>query len=370
MVISAFVCLIWVNLVFGRKSFWRVSETAPLPAPAKKPIVTAVIPARNEAEVIGRAVGSLLASDYPLNIVVVDDHSTDGTASAAGVHLNLAVLQAPALEAGWTGKLWAVSNGVQEASKQSPDYYLLTDADIEHSPGNVSQLVARAEAGGFDMVSLMVKLRCESFAEKALIPAFVFFFFKLYPPGADTNGAAGGCILIRREALERIGGIARIQDQLIDDCALAREVKNTGGKIWLGVTRSTRSIRPYPAFADVEHMIARTAFTQLQLLHLDAGGRNGRDVRDLPVAAGSDAGRLSAGRGRMGVDDDQLHSGIAFLWAEPAVGANAPADCALLYGCYRSFGSAFLDRSGWNVEGTRGGVPEGGLNSCFRLVQL
>ncbi len=263
-VIMAWVCwVIWVYLIFGRKFFWIVrlpGRVAPL---ASRPTVCAVIPARNEAEVVGRSVGSLLKSDYPIRIFLVDDHSTDSTAEAAGKSGALTVLQARALEAGWTGKLWAVSQGVEAASREFPAYYLLTDADIEHAADNVSQLVARAEEGRFDMVSLMVKLRCESWAEKALIPAFVFFFFMLYPPGAGTSGAAGGCILIRREALERIGGIARIRGELIDDCALAREVKASGGRLWLGVTQGTRSIRPYPGWRDVEQMIARTAFTQL-----------------------------------------------------------------------------------------------------------
>jgi hopene-associated glycosyltransferase HpnB len=255
-------------LVFARKRFWLVREAADAPVSQNMPTVAAVIPARDEAEVVGRAVSSLLRSDYPVRIFLVDDHSTDGTASAAraaagGEGERLSVISARALPSGWTGKLWAVSEGVEEATKTGPDYFLLTDADIEHAPENLSRLVARAEAGGFDMVSLMVKLRCESPAEKALIPAFVFFFFKLYPPGPDTNGAAGGCILIRRSALERIGGIARIKSELIDDCALAREVKRSGGKIWLGVTQTTRSIRDYPTFGDVEKMISRTAFTQL-----------------------------------------------------------------------------------------------------------
>jgi hopene-associated glycosyltransferase HpnB len=261
-ILSALVCLIWIFLVFARRGFWMVREPADRPAlGSARPRVVAVVPARNEAEVIGRAVGSLLRSDYPVDVIVVDDHSTDGTAEAAGRSDRLRIVSAAALPAGWTGKLWAVSQGVEAAG--TPDYFLLTDADIEHGPQNLSQLVARAEAGGFDMVSLMVKLRCESLAEKALIPAFVFFFFKLYPPGPDTSGAAGGCILIRRSALERIGGIARIRAELIDDCALAREVKGSGGKIWLGVTQSTHSIRDYGSFADVEQMISRTAFTQL-----------------------------------------------------------------------------------------------------------
>jgi hopene-associated glycosyltransferase HpnB len=263
MVVSAIVCLIWIFLVFGRKSFWRISEPSSLPAPQSQPKVAAVIPARNEADVIGRSVSSLLASDYPTQIFLVDDHSADGTAEAAGSDPRLTILSAAPLQPGWTGKLWAVSQGIQVAAETQPDYYLLTDADIEHAPNNLSQLVARAESGNFDMVSLMVKLRCESFAERALIPAFVFFFFKLYPPGSETRGAAGGCILIRRTALERIGGIGRIKSELIDDCALAREVKRSGGRIWLGVTHTTHSIRAYPTLADVEQMISRTAFTQL-----------------------------------------------------------------------------------------------------------
>ncbi len=260
LVISGIACLIWIYLVFGRKSFWMVREPGTVALGVKRPSVAAIIPARDEAEVIGRAVASLLGSDYPLRIVVVDDNSSDGTAKAAGCDERLSVLPGRPLPSGWTGKLWAVSQGVAETT---PDYYLLTDADIEHAPGNVQQLVAQAEAGGFDIVSLMVKLRCQSLAEKALIPAFVFFFFKLYPPGPETNGAAGGCILIRGTALERIGGIARIAGELIDDCALAREVKKSGGKVWLGVTQSTHSIRDYPTFGDVERMISRTAFTQL-----------------------------------------------------------------------------------------------------------
>lgn len=268
--IAALVCLVWIFLVFARKGFWMVREpndTPPLPQ--NQPRVIALIPARDEAAVIGQAVRSVLAQDYPVEVIVVDDHSTDGTAQAAGNAGNagnaprLTIVSADALPAGWTGKMWAVSQGVAAAINTRPDYFLLTDADIEHDPANLQRLVARAESGGFDMVSLMVKLRCESLAERALIPAFVFFFFKLYPPGPETNGAAGGCILIRRTALERIGGIASIRAELIDDCALAGRVKQTGGKIWLGVTQSTHSIRGYGTFAEVERMIARTAFTQL-----------------------------------------------------------------------------------------------------------
>jgi hopene-associated glycosyltransferase HpnB len=158
---------------------------------------------------------------------------------------------------------------LQHARSLSPDYLLFTDADIVHAPNNVAELVARAEAGGLDLVSLMVKLRCRSFAETLLIPAFVFFFFMLYPPSwvarhdRKTAAAAGGCILIRPSALDRIGGIASIRSAIIDDCALARAVKRTGGRIWLGLTDETRSIRAYGGFSEVRAMISRTAFAQL-----------------------------------------------------------------------------------------------------------
>jgi hopene-associated glycosyltransferase HpnB len=174
------------------------------------------------------------------------------------------------LPPGWTGKLWAISEGLQSAAPFHADFYLLTDADIVHAPDNLAGLVARAEASGLDLVSYMVKLRCRTFAERALIPAFVFFFFMLYPPAwiarrdRKTAGAAGGCILIRSSALERIDGVTSIRGELIDDCALAREVKRTGGGVWLGVTSATCSIRDYQTFGDAGHMIARTAFTQLR----------------------------------------------------------------------------------------------------------
>ena len=174
------------------------------------------------------------------------------------------------LPSGWTGKLWAVQQGIDQALKFNPTFLLLTDADIHHSPDSVATLVAIAEAGQYDLVSFMVKLHCRSWAEKLLIPAFVFFFFMLYPPKWIRDpkralaGAAGGCMLIRPRALQRAGGIAAIHDQIIDDCALAKAVKSSGGGVWLGVTPTTFSIRPYNSFGEIERMIARTAFNQLQ----------------------------------------------------------------------------------------------------------
>ncbi len=179
------------------------------------------------------------------------------------------VIQAGPLPPGWSGKLWAISEGLRHASSIAPDYFLFTDADIVHAPNNIAELVARAEAEKLDLVSLMVKLRCRSLAETLLIPAFVFFFFMLYPPAwvakrsRSTAAAAGGCILIRPSALDRIGGIESIRDAIIDDCALARAVKRSGGRIWLGVTQETRSVRDYDTFAQIRAMISRTAFAQL-----------------------------------------------------------------------------------------------------------
>jgi hopene-associated glycosyltransferase HpnB len=262
----------WIYLIFGRGGFWRMRES-PVPkfdGPAKS--VAVVIPARNEEPVVGDAVGSLLEQDYPgsSHVFLVDDQSTDRTIAAAGTHERLTIIKARPLPDGWTGKLWAISEGLEQAASIQPDYILLTDADIVHASDNIAGLVARAESGNLDLVSYMVKLQCRTLAERALIPAFVFFFFKLYPPAwiarrdRETAGAAGGCMLIRRSALDRIGGVATIRGELIDDCALARAVKRTGGAIWLGLTRETRSIRDYETFGEIRGMVARTAFTQLR----------------------------------------------------------------------------------------------------------
>jgi hopene-associated glycosyltransferase HpnB len=261
----------WIYLVIGRGGFWRMEE---LPAPAldgEAKSVAVVVPARNEAPLVGRAIASLVQQQYPgaMRVFLVDDHSTDQTIAAAGAHERLTVVQARPLPDGWTGKLWAMSEGLDQAASLQPDYIVFTDADILHAPDNIAGLVARAESDKLDLVSYMVELQCQTLAERALIPAFVFFFFKLYPPAwiarpdRKTAGAAGGCILVRASALSRIGGIAAIRGELIDDCALARAVKLTGGAIWLGLTSKTRSIRAYETFAEIRGMIARTAFTQL-----------------------------------------------------------------------------------------------------------
>ena len=280
--ISGLLCLIvWIYLLTAHGSFWKVAS---LQGGTHKPAaiegaVAVVIPARDEAEVIGATVRSLLgqACSESLHIFVVDDHSSDGTAEAAreaarscGRSGALEVISSSALPSGWTGKLSAVQQGIQHALKLHPKFLLLTDADIVHSPENIAQLVSIAEAGNYDLTSFMVKLHCESLAERLLIPPFVFFFFLLYPPDwiRDPNrkvaGAAGGCMLVRPSALERAGGIAAIRNQIIDDCALARAVKLSGGRVWLGMTAETCSTRAYGTFAEIERMIARTAFNQLR----------------------------------------------------------------------------------------------------------
>ena len=265
----------WIYLLVFRGGFWRIESPQALPTPAPPlPAVVAVIPARNEADVVGQAIGSLAAQDFSgeFHIVLVDDSSSDGTAdaarAAAGADL-LTVVRAAPLAEGWTGKLWAVSQGVAVAERRAPDFLLLTDADITHPPGNLSGLVARAERDGFDLVSYMARLRCRSVAERALMPAFVFFFFLLYPPAwildprRAAAGAAGGCMLVRRTALAAIGGIGAIRGAWIDDCALAGAIKRSGGKVWLGASEPTRSLRGYASFGDAGRMISRSAFTQL-----------------------------------------------------------------------------------------------------------
>ena len=276
-VIGAATVAIWVYLLFFRGGFWWLPyRPAPIVASAGGRSVVAVIPARDEAAVVGRAVASLLAQDYGggFHIVVVDDQSSDGTAEAARTAIaadasgRLTICRGKPIPPGWTGKLWAISQGIEAARSMRPDYFLLTDADVVHDPGNLRALVSRCETESYDLVSLMVRLHCGSLWERLLIPAFVFFFFKLYPPSwiADpsrrTAGAAGGCMLIRAATLDRIGGIGSIRGEIIDDCALARRVKSVG-KVWLGPARHTTSIREYRTWRPIWDMVVRSAFAQL-----------------------------------------------------------------------------------------------------------
>jgi hopene-associated glycosyltransferase HpnB len=302
---------IWIYLVFGRGGFWRLRDhESPSPAQAvRDPSVAVIIPARNEAEVVGRAVRSLLAQKYSgrMHIFLVDDESSDDTLrvvrrvaeDARGIN-RVTVVQARPVPDGWTGKLWALSEGLHEAASFDADYCLLADADIAHAPGSMASLVARAQGSGFDLVSLLAKLPCQSPAERALIPVFVFFFFMLYPPAwvaqshRRTAAAAGGCLLIRSEAFRRMGGIGEIRGEVIDDCALARAVKQNGGRIWLGLAEETSSLRGYWTFAEVGRLISRTAFAQLRhsiilLLGTVAGMAITFLVPPLLLAAGSPA---------------------------------------------------------------------------------
>ena len=311
---------LWLYLIFGRGGFWREGVLPAAVPPSRWPSVTAVVPARNEAEFIGASLRSLFSQDYPgeFSVILVDDHSTDGTArhahaaaAALGASDRLSIIQARTLPSGWTGKLWALNEGLEEIERrplspscpglsrastsslaakedvdgrdkpghderegalsksnaEAPELVLLTDADIVHHSTNLRELAARVEAG-VDLASLMVKLRAETVAERFMIPAFVFFFEMLYPfswirdPARRTAGAAGGCVLVRREVLRRIGGIEAIRSEIIDDCALGRAAKE-GGPIWLGLSGETRSLRPYPALGDIWRMVTRTAYAQL-----------------------------------------------------------------------------------------------------------
>jgi hopene-associated glycosyltransferase HpnB len=303
LVIAAISLAIWLYLFVARGNFWNLrpfdDDEATHPAPTTWPAVTAVIPARDEAETIAQTIASLSRQNYPgkFSIVLVDDHSEDATAKLAqqSAHKNpnaiaqVTVLSAPPLQPGWTGKLSALNAGVVHVTREAdapaalqPKYFWFTDADIVHGPDTLTRLVARAEQNNLDLTSLMVLLRAQTLPERFLIPPFLFFFLMLYPPKKIANpksrtaGAAGGCILLRRTALDRIGGLSAIRGEVIDDCALARAVKNSADvsttraaktsapKIWMGVTRKSRSLRAYSTFAEIRDMIARTAFTQLR----------------------------------------------------------------------------------------------------------
>jgi hopene-associated glycosyltransferase HpnB len=277
--LSAIPLAIWVYLLVARGYFWRVSEDDLGPKRLEDwPRVVAIVPARNEARTISQAVSSLAKQNYPgeFSIIVVDDHSEDGTAALAqqaanesGASQRVKIHVASPLAPGWTGKLWAVNEGIQSAANYSAEFFWFTDADVEHAPDTLQRLVSRAEKESLDLVSLMVLLQANTLPERLLIPPFLYFFLMLYPPrwiadpNASTAGAAGGCILLRRNVLAPIGGMASIRGEVIDDCALARAVKRRGGNIWMGLTRASVSLRSYGTFAEIRDLIARTAFTQL-----------------------------------------------------------------------------------------------------------
>uniref|UniRef100_UPI0006EB616B glycosyltransferase n=1 Tax=Streptomyces silaceus TaxID=545123 RepID=UPI0006EB616B len=269
----------WLWLLSGQGFFWRTDvRLPPRRDPAAWPSVGVVVPARDEAEVLPHSLPSLLAQDYPgrAEIFLVDDGSSDGTGELAralaeehgGLPLTVGSPGEP--PAGWTGKLWAVRHGIGLARARGPEFLLLTDADIAHEPDSLRQLVAAADAGGFDLVSQMARLRVESVWERLVVPAFVYFFAQLYPfrwiarKNGRTAAAAGGCVLLRADAAERARIPDAIRHAVIDDVALARAVKRSGGHIWLGLAERVDSVRPYPRLGDLWRMVSRSAYAQLR----------------------------------------------------------------------------------------------------------
>ena len=271
----------WLYLLAARGGYWHAERRLPPPPHLKTgwPPVVVVVPARNEADVLPETLPSLIAQDYagPMRVFVVDDHSGDDTAGIVGGFATAApdrvsLIQAEPLVPGWTGKLWAMDQGLRHALAHQPDaaYVWFTDADIRHAPDALSALVMTADTHDRQLVSTMALLRSAGVWAGLLIPAFVYFFQKLYPfrwvsdaAKPQIAGAAGGCVLVRRETLHAAGGLAAIRDQLIDDCALARAIRDAGGRLWLGLTETTVSVRPYATLQAVWDMVARTAFTQL-----------------------------------------------------------------------------------------------------------
>ena len=275
MLLALVPLVVWTYLLVGRGMFWRMRERDDCQAaqtPARWPSVVAIVPARDEADVIERTLASLLAQDYPgfFRIILVDDRSSDQTSAVAqSLDKRLEIISGERRPPGWTGKVWAMNQGFARVREtDAPDYVLFTDADIAHHRDNLRQLVIRAEGRRLVLVSLMAKLHCESFPEKLLIPAFVFFFAMLFPFSwandrtRATAAAAGGCMLVRRDALIAAGGLEVIASALIDDCALARILKRQG-PIWLGLTRRSLSIRPYEGAGEIGRMVARSAYAQL-----------------------------------------------------------------------------------------------------------
>lgn len=273
--IAILVLAAWGALMALRGDFWRADQRLVEGEfqPERWPTIAVVVPARNEADVVEDALSSITAQDYEgdIRVFLVDDRSDDDTAPLARRISGVTVVSGRDAPPGWTGKLWAVSQGLAAADEAGiqAEYVWLTDADIEHHPGELASLVAGSEHSGLDLNSLMVRLRIERMWDVLLIPAFVFFFQKLYPfpwvndPSRKTAAAAGGSMLVRKSALARIGGIEAIAGELIDDCALAQRIKSSGGRIRLALATETRSIRAYGTLGGTWRMVARTAFHQL-----------------------------------------------------------------------------------------------------------
>jgi hopene-associated glycosyltransferase HpnB len=291
--------VVWAYLVAGHGGYWRTNQWLPTTnKPDRWPDVVAIVPARNEAEMLPATLPALLGQDYPgsLSVILVDDGSSDGTGEiaarlgrASGRPLRVVAGAASPATRGpdrWAGKVWAMAQGLRAAGipggpgipdgqaqdqDRNPDtgYVLFTDADIACAPGALRDLVAAAEGDDRDLVSQMALLRTATSWERVVVPAFVYFFAQLYPfrrvnvPGSRTAAAAGGCMLVRRSALQRSGGVAPIRGALIDDVAMGRMIKGQRGRTWLGLTRQVLSVRPYPVLADLWQMVARSAYTQL-----------------------------------------------------------------------------------------------------------
>jgi hopene-associated glycosyltransferase HpnB len=284
--IAAAALLAWLFLMFARGGFWRTRAAAvpSAPEPGVWPRVVVVVPARNEATGIGGSLRSLRAQDYPgiLTVIVVDDRSSDGTAGAArdaaGGMARFTLISGRPRQPGWTGKLWALQQGLLHAEVHEPaaEWLWLTDANIVHAPDVLRRLIAKGESSGLALVSLMVRLSCEGRVARLLIPPFVFFFQKLFPfawvndPQHRLAAAAGGCLLVRCDALRRAGGLSAIRSHLIDDCALAAAVK-PHGPIWLGLALTSYSLRQYPRLGDVWAMVVRTAYSALGFSPLRLG---------------------------------------------------------------------------------------------------
>jgi hopene-associated glycosyltransferase HpnB len=285
--VLAAVCLVataaWLYLLAGRGGFWRTDVRLPgradAPDPDRWPSVAAVVPARDEAAILPVTLPTLLAQDYPgeFAVVLVDDGSSDGTGAAAAAlagrapgQVALRVVTGRPLPPGWAGKVWAMAQGVAAAG--DCDELLFTDADIAFERGTLTALVRAARADDRALVSQMALLRAKSGWERWIVPAFVYFFAQLYPfrrvgqPGSATAAAAGGCMLVRRDALAAAGGLGRIAAARIDDVALARLLKRGPGRArcWLGFTTAVHSRRAYPGLAELWQMVARSAYTQLR----------------------------------------------------------------------------------------------------------
>ena len=292
-VLAGLAALAWLYLLTARGGYWRTDQRLPAVTadPGRWPSVTAVVPARDEAEILPTTLPTLLGQHYEgaLRVVLVDDDSTDGTAQVAAALGQAAlgeaapgqaardgaarrapeVIKGAPTPAGWAGKVWAMAQGLQAAS--DAEYVLFTDADIAYRPGTVAELVRAAEGDQRILVSQMALLRADTGWERLLVPAFVYFFAMLYPfrlvnrPGGRVAAAAGGCMLVRRQALEAAGGLEPVRGARIDDVALGRLLKRgTAGRCWLGLATDVRSRRPYPDLAGLWDMVARSAYTQLR----------------------------------------------------------------------------------------------------------